>query len=51
MAVIVMGIGWFAAHLMIEDTRSLPRILDVCAVAVITGLLLAAPRRGRLRPR
>ncbi|MFG1643263.1 hypothetical protein ACGFMK_23465 [Amycolatopsis sp. NPDC049252] len=44
MAVIVTGIGWFAAHLMIEGTRGLPRMLDVCAVAVVAGLLLAVPR-------
>ncbi len=44
MAVIVTGIGWFAAHLMVEDTRGLPRMLDVCAVAVVAGLLLATPR-------
>lgn len=43
-AVIVTGIGWFAAHLMVEGTRGLPRMLDVCAVAVVAGLLLAVPR-------
>ncbi|WP_326948586.1 hypothetical protein OG439_07275 [Amycolatopsis sp. NBC_01307] len=44
MAVIVTGIGWFAAHLMVEGTRGLPRMLDVSAVAVVAGLLLAVPR-------
>lgn len=44
MAVIVTGIGWFAAHLMVEDLPGLPRVLDICAVAVVTGLLLVAPR-------
>ncbi|WP_328617093.1 hypothetical protein OHS18_12590 [Amycolatopsis sp. NBC_00355] len=46
MAVIVTGIGWLAAHLMIEDTRGLPRMLDVCAVAVVAGLLLARAAPG-----
>lgn len=44
MAVMVTGIGWFAAHLAVEDTRALPGVLDGCAVAVLAGLLLVAPR-------
>jgi hypothetical protein len=43
MAVIVTGIGWFAAHLTVEDTPDLPRVLDLCAVAVLAGLVLVAP--------
>ncbi|MET8849811.1 hypothetical protein [Amycolatopsis sp. NPDC004625] len=42
MAVMVTGIGWFVAHLAVEDT--LPGVLDGCAVAVVAGLLLVAPR-------
>ncbi|MEA5362960.1 hypothetical protein VA596_25750 [Amycolatopsis sp., V23-08] len=44
MAVIVTGIGWFAVHLIVEDGRGLSRVLDVCAVAVVAGLGLVAPR-------
>ncbi|WP_410626722.1 hypothetical protein [Amycolatopsis sp. cmx-8-4] len=44
MAVVVTGIGWFAAHLTVEDTRGLPPVLDLCAIVVVTGLLLVAPR-------
>ncbi|MFI5590076.1 hypothetical protein ACIA5G_33865 [Amycolatopsis sp. NPDC051758] len=44
MAVIVTGLGWFAVHLTVEDARGLPRVLDACAVVVVAGLVLVAPR-------
>ncbi|MDT7804726.1 MAG: hypothetical protein QOI78_8159 [Actinomycetota bacterium] len=44
MAVIVTGLGWFAVHLTVEDARGLPQALDACAVAVVAGLVLVAPR-------
>lgn len=44
MAVMVTCVGWFVAHLTVEDTRGFPRALDVCAALVVVGLLLVAPR-------
>lgn len=44
MAMTVTCVGWFAAHLTVEDSRGFPWALDICAVSVVAGLLLAAPR-------